>query len=117
MVKHLEMEFGSKNKIVWIMGGMASGKSTLRRALCYCLGGEKRIDDELHITEYGDDVVCIGACKTGIEDNFRCDGLDSSFGKLKKDGALSVTEHCIKNYKVTILEGSQTSGKWVEPNL
>lgn len=92
------------------MGGMASGKSTTRRLICELYGdkdGELVEKDGMEYTDFGY-VACVGKCLK--EEG--CDGLDSSFGRIKKDGAIATTRHCIASYPLTILEGSQTSGEW-----
>lgn len=95
------------------MGGMASGKSTLRRALCAVLGTsepELIATDEVEYTDFGN-IACVGKCLK--EDG--CDGLDSSFGRLKKEGAINTTRKCLELRDIVILEGSQTSGQWIQP--
>lgn len=103
----------AKKKLIWITGGMASGKSTLRSQLLNLLkqhDGKLIKEPGLEYTDYGN-VAAVGDCtKTN-----QCNGLDTSFSRLKKEGALATTEHCIKNYDVTILEGAQTSAQWVLP--
>lgn len=102
-----------KKLLIWIVGGMASGKSTLRDAMINLLktsDGVLHSDDKYEYVDYGRIAVVGNSLKTN-----QCNGLDSSFGKLKKDGALMNTEHCIKNYGITLLEGSQTSAQWVFP--
>lgn len=100
-------------KLIWLIGGMASGKSTLRRALCTVLeNSESKLisNDEVEYTDFGE-IVCIGNCTLK-----GCDGLDKSFSRLKKDGGIKSVEHCLKKQKsVVVLEGSQTSSKWIEP--
>lgn len=103
----------AKKKLIWITGGMASGKSTLRNQLIELLKDHKgKLIQEpgLEYTDYGD-IAAVGNC---VKSN-QCNGLDSSFNRLKKEGAIATTEHCIKNFKVTILEGAQTSAQWVLP--
>lgn len=100
-------------KLIWITGGMASGKSTLRTHLIELLKTHKgKLIQEpgLEYTDYGK-VAAIGDCTKKNQ----CNGLDSSFGRLKKEGALATTEFCIKNFDVVILEGAQTSAQWVLP--
>lgn len=101
-------------KLIWLMGGMASGKSTLRRALCAVLGTsepELIATDEVEYTDFGE-IVCVGNCIL----NKGCDGLDKSFSRLKKDGGIKSVEYCLRKQKsVVVLEGSQTSVKWIEP--
>lgn len=100
-------------KLIWVIGGMASGKSTIRRLLTSVLAnGEKVLikEDGLEVTKFGDLCVVGEAKDEGV-----CDGLDSSFGRLKKDGALNSTEYAVENFDITILEGSQTSGNWIDP--
>lgn len=99
-------------KLIWFIGGMASGKSTMRRLLTSVLATEKGklIQEEgLEITSFGR-VGIVGQAKEGGV----CDGLDTSFGRLGKEGALNSVERAVKNYPITILEGSQTSSKWTE---
>lgn len=100
-------------KLVWIIGGMASGKSTIRRLLTLVLATDEAefIQTEtVEVTGFGKLGVVGEAMENGV-----CDGLDRSFGRLKKEGGLSSVEYSIKNYEITILEGSQTSGKWIDP--
>lgn len=100
-------------KLIWIIGGMASGKSTIRRLLTSVLANDERVlisGNGIEVTTFGDLCIVGEAKEEGV-----CDGLDSSFGRLKKDGALNSTEYAIANYDITILEGSQTSGNWIEP--
>ena len=103
----------TKKKLIWITGGMASGKSTLRSQLLDLLkkyDGKLIKEPGLEYTDYGN-VAAVGDCTKKNQ----CNGLDSSFGRLKKEGALATTEFCIKNYNITILEGAQTSAQWVLP--
>lgn len=100
-------------KLIWLTGGMASGKSTMRRLLTKVLSdtaSELIIEDGVEITSFGNLAVVGEALEGGV-----CDGLDRSFGRLKKDGGLSSTEYSVKNFDITILEGSQTSGNWLKP--
>ena len=93
----------AKKKLIWITGGMASGKSTLRSQLLDLLkqnDGKLIKEPGLEYTDYGN-VAAVGDCtKTN-----QCNGLDTSFGRLKKEGALKTTEYCIEHYDITILEG------------
>lgn len=106
------------NKIIWIIGGMASGKSTLRRNLSEAF---REHEDEFYRIEYNSLPViytkvsdtCAVVGKTSKTS--ACDGLDSCFGELKKEGAINSVKYCALNYEITILEGSQTSQQWVEP--
>lgn len=100
-------------KLIWLMGGMASGKSTLRRALCTVLAtSEPKLisNDKVEYTDFGN-IACVGKC---LKDD-GCDGLDSSFGRLKKEGGLNSTRECLKLRDIVILEGSQTSSQWIQP--
>lgn len=102
----------SRKILIWLMGGMASGKSTVRRALCKALSDKEPLlvlEDGSEYTDFGN-VACVGKCLK--EDG--CDGLDASFSRLKKDGGLHTVEYCIRCHDVTILEGSQTSGEWTK---
>jgi deoxyadenosine/deoxycytidine kinase len=103
-------------KLIWIMGSMSSGKSTLRRNFCNVMydGKPKVIRGVMNnvpyiITEFGE--VCIVGEAT---ETSACDGLDKSFGHLKKDGGINSVIYGIKNYEYTILEGSQTASTWIE---
>lgn len=100
-------------KIIWIVGGMASGKSTLRNQLIEYLSTNTLKLISTDALEYvdGGKVAAIGNC---LKEN-QCDGLDSSFGKLKKDGAIRNVEHCVKHHEITLIEGSQTSAQWIIP--
>lgn len=100
-------------KLIWIVGGMASGKSTLRDQLIELLKTDapKLISTtEFEFVDYGS-LASIGNCLS----NAKCNGLDGSFGKLKKDGAIKNVEYCVKNFEITLLEGSQTSAQWILP--
>lgn len=101
-----------RKKLIWLIGGMASGKSTVRRALCKVLAESDPVLIEQEGIEYTDfgNIGCVGKCLK--EDG--CDGLDSSFGRLKKSGGLATTNVCIDKYELTILEGSQTSSEWIK---
>ena len=103
----------SNKKIIWIVGGMASGKSTLRNQLIEYLStsSPKLISTDTQEYVDGGRVAAIGNCLKGNQ----CDGLDSSFGKLKKDGAIRNVEHCVKHHEITLIEGSQTSAQWIIP--
>lgn len=100
-------------KLIWIVGGMASGKSTLRDHLIENLSTRtpKLISNDFQ--EYVDcgKLAALGNC---LKSN-QCNGLDSSFGKLKKDGAIRNVEYCVKNFQTTLVEGSQTSAQWIIP--
>lgn len=106
-----------EKKLVWVMGAMASGKSTQRKLLCERLSDgiegdlvKKQIGDlNVIYTSYGDLVGMPGKASTN-----QCDGLDSSFGAMKKVGSLKATEICIKKHSITIVEGSQTTFTWVD---
>lgn len=107
-----------RKKLVWIMGAMASGKSTQRKLLCQRLsdGAEPEVtkkvikeDVQIVYTSFSDIVGMPGKHSTN-----QCDGLDSSFGIMKKIGALEATEICVKNHEITIVEGSQTTFRWVD---
>ena len=103
----------NRKKLYWIMGGMASGKSTLRRALCSVFGtqdAELVQEEGIEYTSFGR-VACPGKC---IKSD-GCDGLDSSFGKLKKEGGIRTTERCVREHEIVVLEGSQTTLQWVKP--
>ena len=101
-----------RKKLIWLIGGMASGKSTVRRALCKVLSDAEPtlvLGNGIEYTDF-DTVGCVGKCMK--EDG--CDGLDTSFGRLKKVGGLLTTATCIDRYPITILEGSQTSSEWIK---
>lgn len=98
------------------MGSMSSGKSTLRRNFCKVMDGtEGQIlkgtfkQVPYVVTEYG----TVGVVGEAIEGG-SCDGLDKSFGLLKKEGGLNSVAFCLNNYEITILEGSQTSSMWID---
>lgn len=99
------------------MGAMASGKSTQRKLLCERLSDnaepivtDKKIKDKRIIyTSFSDIVGMPGKASTN-----QCDGLDSSFGAMKKVGSIEATRICVKKHKITIVEGSQTSFFWID---
>ena len=102
-----------KKKLIWIVGGMASGKSTLRNKFIELIKskeGSLISDERFEFVDYGS-LAVVGNC---LRSN-QCNGLDSSFGKLKKEGAIDSVRHCVENYWMTIVEGSQTSAQWVLP--
>lgn len=106
-----------RKKLIWIIGAMASGKSTQRKLLCERLSDgiepdliKKDIGDlKVIYSSYSDIVGIPGKASTN-----QCDGLDSSFGAMKKVGSLKATEICIKKHEITIVEGSQTTFLWVD---
>lgn len=100
-------------KLIWIVGGMASGKSTLRDGLI-----ERFATAEPHLVanerqEYVDAgrIASLGDCLRANQ----CNGLDSSFNRLKKDGALRNAQYLIQHFDITLIEGSQTSAQWILP--
>ena len=100
-------------RLIWILGGMASGKSTLRDGLIRELKtSEPKLVKEEGV-EYVDcgRLASLGNCLT----NGQCNGLDQSFNRLKKEGAIKNVELLVKNYDTIILEGSQTSAQWILP--
>lgn len=103
-------------KLIWIMGSMSSGKSTLRRNFCNIMhDGESKVlrgglnNTPYIVTSFGNVGVVGEATETSA-----CDGLDKSFGHLKKDGGLNSVIYSVENFKYTILEGSQTASTWIE---
>lgn len=106
-----------KKRLIWIIGAMASGKSTQRKLLCERLSdgaqGEviKKTKGEVKIvyTSFGGVVGMPGRASTN-----QCDGLDSSFGDMKKIGSLMATEMAVKKHDVIIVEGSQTTSLWAD---
>lgn len=100
-------------KLIWIVGGMASGKSTLRDALIeeFKTKTPVLVSDEYY--EYADAgrVASVGNC---LKPN-ACNGLDSSFGRLKKDGAIATARRCVERHDIVLVEGSQTSAQWILP--
>lgn len=103
----------ARKKLIWIIGATASGKSTLRRSLVDILRkSEGKIISvpNMEYTDYGN-VAVLGKCKKdGV-----CDGLDSSFGRLKKDGCMNTVEECIKSHDYTFIEGIMATGQWILP--
>lgn len=92
---------------------MASGKSTIRRLLTTVLSTDTNTlisQGDIEVSSFG----ILGVVGL-VKENGACDGLDSSFGRIKKDGGLKSVDYSIKNHEITILEGSQTSGEWVKP--
>lgn len=101
-------------KLIWIIGGMSSGKSTIRRLLTKVLsnGEMKFLNKEgIEVSSFGNNLGIVG--KVGKDHLY--DGLDNSFGRLRKEGGLNSTFFSIKKHNITILEGSQTSFEWVKP--
>lgn len=108
-------------KVIWLTGSMSSGKSTQRRNLCNEFatlpaevfeGEEKGLN--YHFTSFGV-ISCLG--KVRQEENGEismCDGLDSVFGHLKKDGSIYTVHKALQKSKVVVIEGSQTSPSWGE---
>ena len=108
-----------ENILLWMIGSMASGKSTQRRLICEGISGSKSFEvvdqsslsnQRLIYSVYGPEVATIGE----VTLTSQTDGLDKSFSKLKKEGGLASTEHCWENFPLTVLEGSQTSIRWFE---
>lgn len=103
----------ARKKLIWIIGATASGKSTLRRSLVDILGkNEGKIISvpDMEYTDYGNAAV-LGKCKPdGV-----CDGLDTSFSRLKKDGCMRTVEECIKSHDYTFIEGAMATGQWILP--
>jgi thymidylate kinase len=99
-------------KIIWIAGGMGSGKSTQRRNICNFFSNNYKVvkSDDYIFTSFGK-LASIGE----TSESSNCDGLDRSFGKLKKDGAIKSIEVAIKQFDFVIIEGSQTSFNFIEP--
>lgn len=110
-----------RKRIIWLTGGMASGKSTQRRMLCNAFQTEepkeiKGTENGLnyHYTSFGE-VSCIGKVKqVDNGDISMCDGLDSVFGNVKKDGGLYSVKKALQSSTIVVLEGSQTSPSWAE---
>lgn len=110
-----------KKRIIWLTGSMSSGKSTQRRNLCNTFIDGKIIEHkgtkngmEYHFTSFGS-ISCLG--KVRQIDNGEispCDGLDSVFGNLKKDGAIATIDLALEQSKIVVIEGSQTSPSWGE---
>ena len=80
-----------KKKLIWIIGGMGCGKSTLRRNFCEVLTDGRPIIKNQNVNKlqcvlsvFDDFISVIGEVKIGGI----CDGLDASFPKLKKEGCL-----------------------------
>lgn len=100
-------------KLIWIVGGMASGKSTLRDGLIehFQTHAPELVQNERQ--EYVDAgrIASLGDC---LRPN-QCNGLDSSFARLKKDGALANARYLIQHHDITLIEGSQTSAQWILP--
>lgn len=101
--------------LVWFMGGMACGKSTLRRLMTQVLADKPKT----YIIEEGIEVSSFGRLGVPgyVTDNSACDGMDRSFGKLKKEGAIASAKRSILEHEITILEGSQTSIMWMQPMI
>lgn len=100
-------------KLIWIVGGMASGKSTLRDGLIEAFATEKPKLVANDCQEYVDAgrIASLGDCLRANQ----CNGLDSSFSRLKKDGALRNAQYLIQHFDITLIEGSQTSAQWILP--
>jgi hypothetical protein len=110
-------------KLIWLIGGMGSGKSTQRRLLCNAfretepkeIKGNLTDDAEYMFTSFGKTISCIGKVKQEHNgDISMCDGLDSVFGSLKKLGGLHSVDVALQHSDIVVLEGSQTSPSWGE---
>jgi hypothetical protein len=100
---------------------MSAGKSTQRRMLCSGLGdapaevykGEEN-GKNYYFTRFGN-ISCLGKVKQEENgDVSYCDGLDSVFGEVKKEGGIYTIHKALQVSKVVIIEGSQTSPSWAE---
>jgi thymidylate kinase len=102
----------NNKKLIWLTGGFGSGKSTMRRMICEFFSKDyKEIRGEDYIITSYDKAVMIGE----VSKTSSCDGLDKSFGKIKKEGALKSIQVAMMTHKYVILEGSQTSSKFIQP--
>ena len=110
-----------EKRVIWLTASMSVGKSTQRRKLCNALANGKmkvHTGEEngktYYFTQFGG-VSAIGKVKQ--EDNgatSACDGLDSVFGKVKKEGGIYSVDKALQVSEVVVLEGSQTSPSWGE---
>lgn len=108
-----------KKRVIWLTGSMSSGKSTQRRLLCNEFA-TKNIKEHTgvenglnyHFTSFGI-ISCLGKVKQ-VENGevSMCDGLDSIFGNVKKDGGIFSIDKALQKSKVVVIEGSQTSPSW-----
>lgn len=110
-------------KLIWLIGGMGSGKSTQRRLLCNAfketdpkeVNGATKAGVPYMYTSFGQSISCVGKVKQEHNgDISMCDGLDSVFGKLKKDGGLQSVDKALEESNIVVFEGSQTSPSWGE---
>lgn len=106
-------------KVIWLTGSMSAGKSTQRRNLCSefataDIAEHTGTEDGkyYHFTSFGV-ISCIGKVKQTLNgDISMCDGLDSVFGKTKKEGGIYSVHKALECSKIVVLEGSQTSPSW-----
>lgn len=114
--------------IIWIIGSMASGKTTLNKGLISCIshcrigdgeliqGVEKGVD--FMYTKF-DDVASIGVMKDGVA---TC-GIDPVMGKLKTTGVELSIKKAHEKCDFVIVEGAQAAVTWlpfisnVDPNF
>lgn len=106
--------------IIWIMGSMASGKTTLNKALMYTLSNvSEDTDDELvKGTEDGVNymytklgrVASIGQMKKGVA---TC-GIDPVMGWLKTEGVELSIRKANEDCEFVIVEGAQAAYTWFD---
>jgi hypothetical protein len=106
-------------RVIWLTGSMSSGKSTMRRLLCNefatkpmkeHIGEENSLN--YHFTSFGA-ISCLGKVKQIDNGEISaCDGLDSVFGNVKKDGGIFTIDKALQRSKIVVVEGSQTSPSW-----
>lgn len=106
--------------IIWIMGSMASGKTTLNKALMYTLSQHIEVFDydivkgtedgvNYMYTKYGK-VASIGQMKKGVA---TC-GIDPVMGWLKTEGVELSIRKANEECEFVIVEGAQAAYTWFD---
>lgn len=101
--------------IVWILGSMASGKTTQSRMLLKNLGeGEEKVvhtvyeDRNIIYTRKGN-VAVIGQMKNGVATG----GIDPVMSKLKVEGVVASIKEANKHCSLVVVEGAQAAATWL----
>src|SRR5437868_2641208 len=107
-------------RVIWLTGSMSAGKSTQRRMLCNEFAEATPVEHTgidaaktYFYTSFGKTVACLGKVKQ--LDNIGaslCDGLDSVFSKVKKEGGIYSIHKALQQHQIVVIEGSQTSPSW-----
>jgi hypothetical protein len=102
-------------KILWLLGSMASGKTTQHKLLIELLGnGTLDVyngckETSPYCFSVSGEVASLGLLKEGVQ---TC-GIDPVYGDLKKDGLrLSIAMAQEKGAELIIMEGAQASMEW-----